>query len=245
MNKHLFAGVVVMVTSIVLAIIMMAVNGQTTAHSLRQMLQQLTGSAAQSDSGHRLMCVLLSAAVVGVGVVHLLCVAGWAGNCDVSGNPPAGDSACYHVGLRTMTVDPPKGSTGGSSRTLDLQSDCVALFGGNSVLCDQWYAGGTTILATGIVAFVVFIVALVCMTFAHRRMLANYRYGALLGLYVTSGLMVLGIVLYAYKQRAGFSFILMTVAGFCYFIGVGLVLGGGWEISLAKGAQKPKDTPDS
>ncbi len=48
--------------------------------------------------------------------------------------------------------------------------------------------------------------------------------------------MVLGIILYSYKQLAGYSFILMIIAGFFYFTGVMLVLLGGWQISLRAGA---------
>lgn len=86
------------------------------------------------------------------------------------------------------------------------------------------YKGGTIILATGIIGIFIFLVSMVLLLVAHRRSISNYRYGALLGLYLSSGLLVLGIVLYAHELNAGYSFILMTIAGFCYFIGVGLLV---------------------
>jgi hypothetical protein len=128
--------------------------------------------------------------------------------------------------VRVGTIDKPDGSSGS---TFSLNgSDCP--FG--SVACGRFYDGGTIILATGIIAFVVFIVALVLLVVAHRNGAANYRYAALFGLNITSFLMVLGIVLYSYKQLAGYSFILMIISGFFYFTGVALILAGGWKITL-------------
>lgn len=172
--------------------------------------------------------------------------------------------------MREITVDSYKGYP---SQTITLK-EC------GSDICDSMYDSGTIIMATGIIAFVAFIAAVVLLCVAHRKGLPNYRYGALALLYITSALMILGSVLYAEKAAAGYSFILMIIAGFFYFCGsfrkhsgrrgaaatrpsafrsyllhrcsqepafavvavvsgVGLVLGGGWKISVSKGASNP------
>ena len=79
------------------------------------------------------------------------------------------------------------------------------------------YEGGTIILATGVIGVFVYLVSMVVLCIAHRRALSHYRMAAMVGLYVSTGLLVLGIVLYAYKNNAGYSFILMTLVGFMYF----------------------------
>jgi high-affinity Fe2+/Pb2+ permease len=104
-------------------------------------------------------------------------------------------------------------------------------------------AGGSIILSTGIIGIFVFLVSMVLLCVAHRRSLGHYRMGALAGLYTSTGLLILGIVLYAYKLNAGYSFILMTVSGFFYFVGTGLVIGGGWSFRDAD-LQK-EQVPDS
>jgi len=177
MNKHLFGGIFIMILAIVLAIIMMALDG-------------------------------------------------WLGNCQ-PGEDSAGGNPCFHLGLRMGKID--------GFRTFSLESDdCnyVNAFRGDGKVCDRSYEGGTIILATGIIAFVIFIASVVLLTVAHRNGAANYRYGALFGLKITSFLMILGSVLYSYKQLAGYSFILMVISGFFYFMGIALIVTNGWKISL-------------
>lgn len=128
-----------------------------------------------------------------------------------------------------MTYDPGNGNV----QSLTLPGGCsdAGLQGSDQIkYCNRWFDGGTIILATGIIAYFVFVLAVILLIVAHRRIISNYRYFGLFGLYVSSGLMVLGIVLYANKQFAGYSFILMVISGFLYFIGVGLVSAGGWDL---------------
>lgn len=135
--------------------------------------------------------------------------------------------------MRTMSYDPGNGN----SQSLTLPGGCKdqGLQGGTAEYCTRWFDGGTIILATGIISYVVFLLSLILLIVAHRRIISNYRYFGLFGLYVSSGLMVLGIVLYANKQFGGYSFILMVIAGFAYFIGVGLVTVGGWDLKAKSG----------
>jgi hypothetical protein len=138
----------------------------------------------------------------------LFVLLGWRGNCNPGESSHEG-AACWHVGMREITVDSYKG---GPSGTVSLKK-CGTKF------CDTMYDAGTIIMATGIIAFVTFIVAVVLLCVAHRKGLPSYRYGALALLYITSALMTLGSVLYAEKAAAGYSFILMIIAGFFYFCG--------------------------
>lgn len=142
---------------------------------------------------------------------------GWRGNCNPGEKSTLTDS-CFHIGMRTVTVD---GGTGFKGDTFNIKSDrCDTYFSrSGSDVCDNLFDAGTIIMATGIIAFVAFIVAVVLLCVAHRKGLPSYRYGALALLYITSALMILGSVLYAEKAAAGYSFILMIIAGFFYFCG--------------------------
>lgn len=142
----------------------------------------------------------------------LLLLLGWRGNCN-PGESSHDGFRCWHVGMREVKLDSYKTIP---SQTFSLKSDeCDRYFG----ICSSMYDSGTIIMATGIIAFVTFIVAVVLLVVAHRKGLPNYRYAALALLYITSALMTLGSVLYAEKAAAGYSFILMIVAGFFYFCG--------------------------
>jgi hypothetical protein len=75
-------------------------------------------------------------------------------------------------------------------------------------------------------------VSLTVLMISHRKMLANYRLFSLAGMYIASGLLILGSILYANKINAGYSFILMIIAGFLYLVGVGMVVSfGGWSFT--------------
>jgi len=150
-------------------------------------------------------------------VVVMMPLLGWRSNCFPGESKDPDGNTCIHFGLREYEVG------GGSKRSIDSSR--------------PEYEGGTIILATGIIAIVLFVASLVLLCVAHRQVLGQYRIAALGGLYVSAGLLVLGIVLYAYKLNAGYSFILMTVAGFCYYIGIGFLFGGGWKLEKVQQQQ--------
>lgn len=118
-----------------------------------------------TQRAQRLLCSALCSVV---------CV-GWVGSC----YPNVGDtvdSKC-HIGLRVMTYD----STGDGSnvQTLTLPNGCKDAPGGldqpPAGYCGRWFDGGTIILATGIISYVVFLLSVVLLVIAHRRIISNYR----------------------------------------------------------------------
>jgi hypothetical protein len=178
MNKYLVGGSVTMVAAVVVAIIMMAVNG-------------------------------------------------WVSTCDAVGSK----KNCQDIGLRTGYYYDNNGdktkfdvndkvckylNPGSDVRMLAVgraQPSTVSAFFQESWAPISFCVLSMCRLCAGITGFIIFLVAMVLLIVAHRHAHSNYRYAGLLGLYICSLLMTLGIIFYSDKMHAGYSFILMIVSG--------------------------------